>query len=260
MKIYITILTLFLCMACQKKDLEKKKFKNQKLMFQDSGTKNWQDKWTLDGLKATVVNTELGMEFKAGKEYGNDSCHAVLWTKKIFKGNFRMNYQYTRTDTVTRCVNILYLLATGRGSEDYPKDIFKWKEKRKEPKMRIYFKNMNTYHISYAAFAAKKFSGNNDYIRMRKYNPNKEGLVNTDIKPDYLKTNLFKPFTKYNIEVIKKDLIIEMNITDVKRPTNNLKCKWDISHLENLKLGRIGIRHMYTRSAIYKNIEIWQLD
>jgi len=65
----------------------------------------------------------MGMELLAGTEHGNDTCHTVLWTKPSFKGNICIEYDYTRTDTVTRCVNILYFHATGNGEPDYPADI-----------------------------------------------------------------------------------------------------------------------------------------
>jgi hypothetical protein len=229
-------------------------------LFSDSGTKNWQENWFLDGKKAQVTNSHLGMEFSAGNEFGNDSCHAVLWTKKTFTGNFRLSYEYTRTDTVTRCVNILYFLATGKGTDEFPEDISLWNHKREVPKMKVYFNHMNTYHISYSAFDAKKFSGENDYIRLRKYNPTQLGLKNTDIGSDYYNTGLFKTNKTYKINLEKRDLFITMTITNPKNLSETLHCKWDISGVENLAKGRIGFRHMYTRSAIYKNIEVWQIE
>lgn len=32
---------------------------------------------------------------------------------------------------------------------------------------------------------------------------------------------------------------------------------WDISEIKPVNSGRVGLRHMYTRSAIYKNIKIY---
>lgn len=115
-----------------------------------------------------------------------------------------MSYEYTRTDTVTRGVNILYFLATGKGTDDFPEDISLWNHKREVPKMKVYFNHMNTYHISYSAFDAKKFSGENDYIRLRKYNPTQLGLENTDIGSDYFNTGLFKTNIVYKISVEKE--------------------------------------------------------
>ena len=45
--------------------------------------------------------------------------------------------------------------------------------------------------------SAKEYSGDNDYIRLRRYNPNKMGLAGTDIPGDHFKTGLFMPGETY---------------------------------------------------------------
>ena len=49
------------------------------LKFEDNCTGDWQQNWTLDGLKANVENTGKGMHFSAGPEFKNDctSCSDV---------------------------------------------------------------------------------------------------------------------------------------------------------------------------------------
>jgi len=232
-----------------------------KLLFEDSGTAiDWQSKWMMDGLRSKVVISEKGMELVAGAEYGNDSCHTVLWTKKSFKGDVRIEYDYTRTDTTTRCVNIIYFHATGKGTEEYPEDISLWNEKRKVPHMRTYFNNMNTYHISYAAFSAEEYSGDNDYIRLRRYDPDNNGLNGTDISGEYVKTGLFKPNITYHIAVVKRGGTIEIRFKNTQDLSDSLFCKWDVSEYPSYDYGRIGFRHMYTRNAIYKNIKVWRIE
>ena len=70
-------------------------------VFRDPCTESWQDRWTLDGLKATVVNSEKGRGFKAGPVRKENASHAVMWTKKSFAGDIRPDYEYTMT-TSTR--------------------------------------------------------------------------------------------------------------------------------------------------------------
>jgi len=171
-----------------------------------------------------------------------------------------IEYDYTRTDTTTRCVNILYFHATGKGDPAYPTNIALWNEKRPVPHMRTYFNNMKTYHISYAAFSAKEYSGTNDYIRLRRYNPDKQGLGGTDIPGDKFKTGLFKPFETYHIKVVKYGSQIEMHIRHQADTSEALVCKWDVSAFPVYESGRIGLRHMYTRSARYKNIQVWRIE
>lgn len=238
---------------------QESKWVKSKLLFEDACTQNWQNQWILDGDRSKVINSTEGMELVAGPEHGNDTCHTVLWTKQSFEGNLLIEYDYTRTDTTTRCVNILYFLATGKGG-DYPEDISIWNDKRRVPSMRTYFNNMNTYHISYAAFSAKEYSGDKDYIRLRRYDPNKTGLNGTNVEGDVFKTGLFKPNNTYHIQVIKYGSQIEMHIKHKEYAGHQLVCRWDVSGVEECKEGRIGLRHMYTRSARYKNFKVWSLE
>ena len=126
--------------------------------------------------------------------------------------------------------------------------------------MRQYFLNMNTYHISFAAFDALEYSKNNDYIRLRKYDPSLEKLGGSEILPDVFNTGLFKTDVTYHIEVSYYKGNIKMTITEKLNATNQTVCRWDASGKSLLKEGRIGLRHMYTRNARYKNFKVWQLD
>ena len=110
---------------------------------------------------------------------------------------------------------------------------------------------MNTYHISYAAFP------NNDdttsYIRARRYMPERSGLQGTDLKPDYFPTGLFKTGVPHQITVIKKarDLFMRVENSEL-----TLYCHMANHDLPPITEGRIGLRHMFTRSALYKDLKI----
>jgi len=255
----LTACLFFSTIACQNKRVQDLPWEKSKLLFEDPGTGSWQDQWMLDGQRAQVINTQQGMELVAGPERGNDTCHAVLWTKQSFQGNICIEYDYTRTDTTSRVVNILYFHASGKGDADYPADIALWNDKRVVPHMRTYFNNMHTYHISYAAFPYSNDSINNDYIRLRRYNPNDKGLEGTDVPGDHYKTGLFKPGVSYHIQVFRHNNQIEMHIQNNQLASEQLICKWDASVFPPCESGRIGFRHMYTRNARYKNIEVWEI-
>ncbi|MFY0605103.1 MAG: DUF1961 family protein [Cyclobacteriaceae bacterium] len=229
------------------------------LVFEDSCTGDPWEGWFLDGLKAQVSTSEEGMLFEAGPDHGSDSSHAVLWTKKTFEGDIRIAFDYTRTDTTTRCVNILYFHASGKGDSEFRTDIYEWRDQRRVPSMRKYFLNMSAYHISFAAFDANKYSGDNDYIRLRQYDPSLNKLGGTEILPDAFKTGLFKPFVTYHMEVLLSQGTINMSVVNQADANDKLEMKWDVSEKDPLKSGRIGLRHMYTRKAIYKNFTVWQL-
>lgn len=219
--------------------------------FYDSGTTNWENNWFLDGTKAAINNTENGMDFYAGKTFLDDSCHAVLWTKESYEGDLKIEFEYTRLDREYRCVNILYLQATGMGEGPYEKDITKWNELRKVPAMRLYFEKMHAYHISYAAFT------NNDqleqgYIRARRYMATQ--LDSTEIKPDYDPEDFFEYGIPHKMTVIKSGDHIYFNIKNKKK---SLLCHWHNTQFPSITEGRIGLRHMFTRAARYKDFKIY---
>jgi len=220
-------------------------------VFFDSGTGDWKEHWFLDGEVGRVKTGPRGMELNAGPEFRNDAHHMVLWTKESFQGDLKIEYEYTRLDKETRCVNILYIQATGSGEAPYTEDIAAWKELRRIPAMRMYFDHMNTYHISYAAFPNNEETSS--YIRGRRYMPAEGGLEGTGLEPDHFPEGLFKPGVPHNITVIKQDRDIFMR---VKNPD-----QVSFFHMRNPDLpviteGRIGLRHMFTRSARYKNFRV----
>lgn len=253
----VLFISLLLTTACDPTDSSQTPWVKSDLLFEYSGTDDWTSKWMLDGQRARIINSEKGMELIAGPEAKNDTCHTVLWTKQSFSGDICIAYDYTRTDTTSRFVNIIYFLATGEGTEEYPTDIAQWNEKRVIPHMRTYFHHMNTYHISYAALSD---GGTSDYIRLRRYDPQKRRLKGTDIPEDYFNTGLFQPNVTYHIQICKYQNQIEMHIQHKENEADQLTCTWDISDTPTCLSGRIGLRHMYTRSARYKDFKVWSLQ
>ncbi len=220
-------------------------------VFHDPCTGKWQNAWFLDGLKATVANGRDGMTFTAGPTAGDDSCHAVLWTKESFEGDLKIEYEYTKTDTTNRQVTILYIQATGCGRER-PKDISKWR--RNIPSMSSYFNRMNLYHISYAAFGQRNDDPKEDYIRARRYMPDAgKGLSGTELKNEYVRTGMFKTGVPYRITVIKKGQTLFMHIQGDGREQ---LCHFLGDALPPIVEGRIGLRHMYTRGARYRDFRV----
>lgn len=224
--------------------------------FKDPATRNWERKWFLDGLRATVVNTPDGMVVSGGPQERDDACHGVLWTKKSFSGDLKIKYTYTRTDAQTKWVNILYLYATGAG--DNPTDITSWNDERIIPSMRTYFNRMNALHISYAAFGGKNTDPAEDYVRARRY-PVPEGgkFRDTALTPDYAMTGLFKPGVPYEITVIA---VADHLYFQVKGDGKEGLFDWPIPYELTLREGRIGLRQMYTRSARYGDFEVWERE
>lgn len=252
MRTGILIISLIFVNAVFSQDEAFKKVLNDtdwNLKFEDSCTSNWQEHWFIDGLRANVKNTNQGMVFSAGNVEGNHACHAVLWTKKSFTGDVKIEYDYTRIDTRVSQVNILYVQATGVAPNK--EDIYLWKEERNIPYMRSYFDTMKCLHISYAAFGKE-----GEYVRARKY-PRPKGKdfnTTTEIPKASFNTGLFEPGVTYKITVIKtKDtLYFYVDGKQVSKLFN-----WDLSSVLPVNKGRIGLRHMFTRSSLYRNFKVY---
>jgi hypothetical protein len=232
--------------------------RKQQLLFSDSGTDKWQKNWFLDGLRAEVKNTSLGMYFVSGPIRWDHGSHAVLWTHKSFQGDICIEYDYTRMDTIEYAVNILYLHATGIGVEPFSKDIKAWSHLREIPYMSLYFRNMNLLHISYAAFYTEDTDNLTDYIRARRY-PVKKGEKfgqYTLIEPTFKHTGFFKPGVQYHITVVKSGDALFMKVEgDGKKGLY----RWDTSGFPDVNNGRIGLRQMWTRAARYANFKVYSL-
>lgn len=223
--------------------------------FEDDCKKSWNNKWFMDGMQGHIVPSKQGMDYFAGKEAYNDAGHTVLWTKRIFSGDIKIEYDFTRLDSSFLGVNILYVLATGSGKEPYKKNIFKWKELRRIPAMAEYYNHMNTYHISYAAFSFNK--NESEYIRARRYMPETgKGIEGTALRPEYKNSGLFATGIKHHITVIKRGDNLYMKVVN---PTQTRFFYFDTSDFPTIQSGRIGIRQMWTRASRYANIKVYEL-
>ncbi|AWB66194.1 hypothetical protein C2869_06985 [Saccharobesus litoralis] len=225
----------------------------QQVLF-DSGEQNWRDNWLVDGLVGTIENTPQGMHIKAGPEAYNHAHHIVAWTKQSFSGDIKIDFEYTRTDNAELFVNVLYLLATGEQTPGFDKDIMNWAEHRQEPFMRHYFGKMNTYHISYAAFGLGEVDAPDDYIRARRYMPlANQGLKDTALEGDNINTGFFKTGVRHQVSVIKKGDALWMKVAN---PEQSQVYYWSTASHPAITEGRIGVRHMFTRSALYRNFTV----
>lgn len=230
-----------------------------KEVMHDDGSEDWQNKWFLDGEKANVYNENEGIMFFAGEKPADNAGHSVLWTKQSFKGNLKIEFDFIRLDSTNRFVNIIYIQAEGKGKSPYVKDIFEWKDLRNIPAMNMYFNNMNTLHISFAAFENDiDESKNREYIRARRYIPNNaDGLLNTDLEPECFVDNLFKTNIKYHITIIKHDEYLIMNVSE---NTNESYYMFSLKDIREVDHGRIGLRLMSSRKSFFKDFRVFEIS
>lgn len=258
LSLYIMLIALtasYTCLAKDKGDFKKLNASSDwELKMTDDCTEDWTQEWFMDGLLATVKHSAKGMDFSAGPINRNDAHHAVLWTKKSFEGDIKIEYNYTRTDSQLVNVNILYIQATGLEKEGFGKDISAWNAYREIPTMSKYYYNMNALHVSYAAFKMVNNDPEADYIRIRKYPAEQDQFGKTDLKPAFYETGLFKTGITYAITVIKTG---EKLYIKVKGADDKQLFAWDLNETQRVNEGRIGLRHMFTRSARYSDFKVY---
>ncbi|MFQ5983844.1 MAG: hypothetical protein ACE5KS_10795, partial [Woeseiaceae bacterium] len=112
-----------------------------------------------------------------------------------------------------------------------------------------------SYHISYAAYGGEPVLDDYDYIRARRYRPELNQRMNgTILEPDtYGRTGLFAPGVPHRITVIKKGNELFMMI---RNPDKEYLCYWENKDHPAITEGPIGLRHMWTRSARYRNFTV----
>lgn len=226
-------------------------------VFSDPCTKNWQEHWSLDGQRASILHKEDGMLYAAGPIERDNASHAVLWTKESFQGDLKIEFDFTRMDDIIKYVNIIYIQATGKEEGDFTKDIFEWSHLRIIPYMRTYYQNMDLWHVSYAAFGNDDSRDKKDYVRARRY-PVLPGKTFNDTKvgTSYEDTGLFKPGVKYHFTFIKHADHLLMRVEGEGMAKY---FSWDFSEHPRIMEGRIGLRHMWTRCSKYANFSISEL-
>jgi hypothetical protein len=179
----------------------------------------------------------------------------VLWTRQSFAGDIRIEYDYTRLGSMIEAtsVNILYIQATGLGTDESPTDIYLSTEQREVPWMKSYFLNMNALHISYATTGPKRA----DYVAARRYpaKDQKSFMNGTMIQPNFEGIHLFDQGETYHITATKEGDRLAFT---AEREGKTHTFEWDASAFAPVTEGRIGFRHMWARSSRYQNIRVFQ--
>ena len=225
-----------------------------KRVFEDSCRQDWTANWFLDGLKSSVRNTPEGMVLTSGVVTDGDAAHAVLWTKADFRGEIRVEYDFTRLDSVTAhpAVCILYLQATGTGEGPYEKDLFSWAKLREVPKMSLYYNNLNCYHVSYACTGGKDYN----YVRARRYPAHGSFDADTRMLPSYDNVDLFKPGETWHLRFEKVGA--QLTFTAVRVGTDDSHTwTWNTAGFPPISDGRVGLRQMLGRQSRFANFQVF---
>jgi hypothetical protein len=122
--------------------------------------------------------------------------------------------------------------------------------------MSQYFKNMNLYHISYAAVKRNNLNPADDYIRARRYMPELGKLKGTALMPDYFRTGFFRTGVRHKFTVVKSGADLFMRI---EARGKTALFHWDTSSHPAITEGRVGLRHMSTWAARYHDFRVFTL-
>jgi hypothetical protein len=204
--------------------------------FFDGCFGDWTAQWQLDGEFATVKNSKRGMSLVAGNEEFNPAHNAVLWTKHSFKGDLRIDYDYTRLDRIDQWGNALYIQPPNKDGE-FPQEV------------------MNLLSINYADWGKEDRGSADDQIQCSRHQADENGsIIKTKIYPDSFRTGLFDTGKTYHITIIKRGDRLFFNVKD--RGGKETLFSWQSPLIEEISGGRIGLHQMWKKSARYKNFSI----
>jgi hypothetical protein len=224
---------------------------------------DWQKNWFLDGRKATVAHRDGGLYFSGGTVTKSDdpdgyhAHHAVLWTKREFAGDLRISFTMTRIDKSDYGTTLLYIQARGIGEGPYRKDIHAWRELREVPAMDLYFRHMDLLSLSFREnLRCKRYPWQDS---SGEWYPGR-GLI----KPmrDYPGIT---PGETYDVEVEKRGFSLTLRLAPSGTGKVPTEFTWDTSGIAEgieprlIGQGRIGLRHMATKSFIYRNFKVEKL-
>ena len=240
-----------------------------KVLFQDPMMKDWRKNWFLDGRNAVLEHrpgglaymTEASKKDKRVDRAAFDAQHAVLWTRKEFKGDIRISYTFTKLPGCSWQM-LLYIQAQGIGKEPYVKDIHAWRDLRKVALMSQYYNHMNLIALSMR-----------DPIRCKRYpwkyvidpKTNKK-IYNTEFKPRAVKEKLAIG-TEYKLVAEKRKKSLRLTVKETATGRTMVDHTWDISQEQILQgmdpkyieEGRIGIRFMGGYRMIFRDFTVERL-
>lgn len=221
------------------------------LEFEYVGSGPWSEHFVVDGVRAEIQQTDAGFIFASGPVPLDAGCNTVMWTRRSFAGDLRMEFDYTRLDTMDKYATLLYFQARGIG--DMPEDITEWADRRIVPIMRTYFQNMDLLHLSFAALRE-----DGDYLRVRRYPATPERPFDrTEVGEAVFNTGLFIPGVRYRMTVTKTDAELAVEVSPPETDDAPFSHTWSLADEPPTGTGPIGIRQMHARCARYENVRIW---
>ncbi len=222
----------------------------------DGGTDRWADRWLLSGdpdRGITVTNGPEGMTLRAGDGTDPRKDHAVLWTRAIFSGDVRIEYDYVVLDRYPTPIgeggycSAVLIHSRVASSAPLPADIGNWSSEQRNsdtsgPALNAVIDGLQ---LNYAFVGDPR--GNPFRLRS---NPGYRLVGESAGVP------VFEVGTEYHL-VIEK---VATTVSIAANPPTGLSVSHSFASPEigQHLYGRIGLRNMNHREARYRNIRISQ--
>lgn len=237
---------------------------DQKVLFEDPMTSDWQKNWFLDGKRATVENRDGGLAFvttasKLSKHEDRaafDAQHAVLWTRLEFEGDIRISYTFTKLPDCS-WQKLIYVQARGIGPEPHVEDIHAWRDRREVAVMSQYFRYMDLVSLSLR-----------DQIRCKRYPvmDMEENRIECEFMPRAENKGMAEG-REFRVLVEKRRESILLRIKDVGTGEYAVDHTWDLTdekilegrEPKHVEAGRIGIRLMGGHKILMRDFKVEQL-
>lgn len=229
---------------------------NWDLVWTDSGAENWSEDWLLFGSpdRISVTNSPGGMTLRAGDGTDAKADHAILWSRRSFAGDLRVEWDYTVLDRYSSVVppggycSALLLYGHGIGSAEAPADLLAWSPQARQADTsgRTMSETTSGLQLNYAFVGDPR--GNRVRLRV---NPGYR------LGAESAETDFFEVGVPYHVAIEKHQATLSITVTE-SRSSRVFSTRFDDPLLHQHSNGRIGFRNMNRRESVYANIRVYE--
>lgn len=229
---------------------------NWRLAFSDNGTGRWSDDWVLFGNpeRISVTNGPDGMTFRAGDGTDANADHAILWSKRSFSGDLRVEWDYTVLDRYSSTIppngycSALMLYSSGAGTFGLPTELLAWPQQARQADTsgRYFHERTRGLQLNYAFVGDPR--GNRFRIRA-----NPGYLLGTESD----ETDFFRPGASYHVAVEKTGAVVGVKVAELSSG-REFSTTFADPLLQNYSSGRIGLRNMNRRESRYAKVRVYE--
>lgn len=231
-----------------------------------SFTPNYTQNWVMHkapSMGASITQNSDGLTltsapyvYSGGYEPFHSSSVAI-WSKTKLSGNFKVAFDYTRLDNVTRTTaggqaTVFYFGVKGTGDAAHPESIAQWGNT--VPNEDNYLNDAKGLRLTFNNFNTETPDISNR-MRFRWFDHDKSlpNMIGGPSPQDFP----FTPNVKYHVEMQRTGNTFTVRVTDTRSNTTKTM-SWTDAKVSQFNDGYFGIRQMPGRIARYQNFQISQ--